>query len=55
MEGLLPPMGVQAMLPPLTKNKEQILDIFFGIRPTVVSSLSTATASIYIIEWFSFA
>ena len=30
---------------PLAINKEQILDIFFGIWPTMVSSLSTATAS----------
>ena len=32
------------MAPPLAINKEQILDIFFGIWPTMVSSLSTATA-----------
>ena len=32
------------MGPPLTINKEQILDIFFGIWPTIVLSLSTAMA-----------
>ena len=57
-EYLLPPIGVQAMASALAINKEQILDIFFGIydRHAMVSSLSTATAylSIYNIEWFPF-
>ena len=43
-EYLLPPIGVQVIVPPLAKNREQIRDIFLGIWPTTVSSLSTATA-----------
>ena len=44
IEYLLPPIGVQAMAPPLAINKEQILDTFYGIWSTMVSSFSTATA-----------
>ena len=33
------------MAPPLAINKEQILDIFFGMWLTMVSSLSAAMAS----------
>ena len=43
-EYLLPLVGVQTIAPPLAKNSEQIRDIFLGIWPTTVSSLSTATA-----------
>ena len=43
-EYLLPPVGVQTIAPPLARNSEQIRDIFLGIWPTTVSSLSTATA-----------
>ena len=32
------------MAPPLAINKEQILDTFYGIWSTMVSSFSTATA-----------
>ena len=32
------------MAPPLAINTEQILDIFFGIWPTMMSSLSAAMA-----------
>ena len=40
---LLPSIGVQAMAPPLAINKEQILDTFYRIWSTMVSSLSTVT------------
>ena len=42
-EYLLPPIGVQIIVPPLAKNREQIRDIFFETWPKMVSSLSTAT------------
>ena len=42
-EYLLPPIGVQIIVPPLAKNREQIRDIFFRTWPKMVSSLSTAT------------
>ena len=54
---LLPPIGVQAMAPPLAINKEQILDTFYGIWPTMMSSCSTTKAyylRIYNTEWFPF-
>ena len=43
-EYLLPPIRIQLIAPPLAKNREQIQDIPLGIWPTMVSSLSTATA-----------